>query len=116
MPDLLQTLKREAARAKRDPDRLASFKALRLNMGTSDVSETFLIDPAIWERLETDLEGGRESLPVGQPVFGVDTGTSAAQSAVAAYWQTGRLEVLAAFPRIPSLADRSLSDGVGRAV
>ena len=46
-------------------------------------------------------------------MFGVDLGTNAAQSAVAAYWPTGRLEVLAAFPRIPSLSARGLADGVG---
>ena len=115
MPDLLKTIEREAALAKRDPDRLASFRALRLNMGTSDVSERFLIDPGIWENLETDLTGGDEVMPIGAPVFGVDLGTNAAQSAVAAYWPTGRLEVLAAFPRIPSLSARGLADGVGGA-
>ena len=113
MPDLLEAIKREAARAKRDPDRLASFRALRLNTGTSDVSERFLIDPGIWEKLETDLTGEDEVMQIGAPVFGVDLGTNAAQSAVAAYWPTGRLEVLAAFPRIPSLSARGLADGVG---
>ena len=36
-------------------------------------------------------------------------------SAAAAYWPgTGRLEALAAFPEVPDLRERGLSDGVGR--
>ena len=47
-------------------------------------------------------------------VWGVDLGTSAAQSAIAAYWpESGRLECFAAFPCEPSLAERGLRDGVG---
>ena len=108
MPDLKEQLRREAELAKRDPDRLASFKALRLNMGTSDTSESFLFDPAKWEALEGDVP------MLGSPVFGVDLGTNASQSAIAAYWPlSGRLDVLAAFPRTPSLADRGIADGVG---
>ena len=46
-------------------------------------------------------------------VPGVDLGTSAAMSAVAGYWPSGRLEALACFPETPSLAERGLADGVG---
>ena len=47
-------------------------------------------------------------------VWGVDLGTSAAQSAVACYHpQTGALACLAAFPAEPTLAERGLRDGVG---
>ena len=46
--------------------------------------------------------------------WGVDLGTSAAQSAVAAFWpESGALQCLAAFPESPSLADRGLRDGCG---
>ena len=39
---------------------------------------------------------------VGPAVWGVDLGTSAAQSAVACFWpESGALAVLAAFPEIP---------------
>ena len=107
MPDLLEAIRREARLAQRDPDRRASFKAMRLNMGVSDTSEQFVIDPSIWESLEGDAEA------IGAPVFGVDLGTSAAQSAIAAYYPSGRLEVISAFPRQPSLADRGVADGVG---
>ena len=51
----------------------------------------------------------------GRPTWGTDLGTSAAQSAIAAYWPaSGPLEAVAAFPEEPSLAERGLRDGVGR--
>ena len=47
-------------------------------------------------------------------VWGVDLGTSAAMSAVSAYWPaTGRSETLAAFPDKPDLLERGKKDGVG---
>ena len=59
------------------------------------------------------LEG--EAGRAGACTWGIDLGTNAAQSAVAAFWpETGRLEVLAAFPAEPSFAERGLRDGVGR--
>ena len=108
MPDLEAQIRREAELAKRDPDRLASFRALRLNMGTSDTSESFVFDPDKWAALEGDAP------MVGSPVFGADLGSNASQSAIASFWPaSGRLDVLAAFPRTPSLADRGIADGVG---
>ena len=107
MPDLEHEIRREARLAKIDPDQLASFKALRLNLGTADVSEQFVIDPGIWQKIEGDAP--RE----GQPVFGVDLGGSASMSSVAAWYPTGRLEAIGAFPHYPTLHDRGLADGVG---
>ena len=107
MPDLEHEIRREARLAKIDPDQLASFKALRLNLGTADVSEQFVIDPGIWQRIEGDAP--RE----GQPVFGVDLGGSASMSSVAAWYPTGRLEAIGAFPHYPTLHDRGQADGVG---
>ena len=72
------------------------------------MAESFVYDPARWEALEGDATAE------GRMVWGVDLGTSAAQSCIACYWpDTGRLEALAAFPEIPTLADRGLADGVG---
>ncbi|MCY4479870.1 MAG: terminase large subunit [Rhodospirillales bacterium] len=108
MPDLELAIRREAKAARRDSSLLPSFKALRLNMGVSDVETATLLDASTWQRIEGDVPRA------GRPVWGLDLGTSAAQSAVAAFWPaTGRLEVLAAFPWEPSLAERGLRDGVG---
>ena len=108
LPDLLDALRDEARQARADPSLLASFEALRLNLGTSDVEVQSLLDAGTW----TAIEG--EAARTGPCVWGVDLGTSAAQSAVACYWPaTGRLEALAAFPQIPSLEERGLRDGVG---
>ena len=108
LPDLEVAIRREADLAKRDTDRQSAFRALRLNQGVSDTSETFVIDPERWESIEGEADA------VGAPIFGVDLGTSAAQSCVSAYWQaTGRLETIAAFPTIPNLRDRGITDGVG---
>lgn len=108
MPDLLATLQVEAKAAKADPSLLAAFRALRLNLGTSDVEASVLLDAGTWERIEGDAPRGQAAC------WGIDLGTSAAMSAVAAYWPTtGRLEALAAFPGEPTLAERGLRDGVG---
>ena len=109
MPDLLDAIRTEAKEAKADDAMLAAFDALRLNLGTSDVVTSVLLEAGTWARIEGEAE--RE----GSPVWGVDLGGTAAQSAIAAYWPaTGRLECLAAFPAEPGLADRGLRDGVGR--
>lgn len=108
LPSLREQLAEEIPDARRDPDALASWRALRLNQGTSDVSRAVLVDAATWAGL---------SDPVGEPaggyVLGLDLGQSAAMSAAAAYWPDGRLEALAVFPEVPSLAERGLQDGVG---
>ena len=108
MPDLHAAIRREADHARRDPSLLSSFEALRLNAGMSDVAVSALLAAATWAGIEGEAERA------GAVMWGIDLGTSAAQSAVAAYWpQTGRLEVVAAFPSEPSFAERGLRDGVG---
>ena len=108
MPDLAEAIAREAKAAKRDSSLLPSFKALRLNMGVADTEQATLLEAGTWAGIEGDAPRA------GRCVWGLDLGTSAAQSAVAAYWpQTGRLEAMAAFPWEPSLAERGLRDGVG---
>ena len=109
LPSLANEIRGEAADARTDPALLASFRALRLNGGVADIEVATLLDAGTWERIEG-------AAPVeGRPVWGIDLGTSAAMSAVAAYWPaSGRLECLAAFPAIPTLQERGLRDGVGR--
>ena len=108
LPDLEHALRVEAAEARVDPSMLATFRALRLNCGTSDVSQSTLLDAGTWKKITGD------ALREGRPVWGIDLGTSAAMSAVSAYWpSSGRLESMAAFPTAPGLAERGLGDGVG---
>ena len=109
MPDLEAAIRKEAGEAARDPAQHATFEALRLNLGTADTEVAVLLGAGLWSGIEGEAERA------GRPcVWGVDLGTSAAQSAICAYWATGgRLEVLAAFPGDPAPAVRGLSDGVG---
>ena len=108
MPDLEAAIRTEAGHARIDPSVLHEFRALRLNLGTAEVAEAVLIEAGTWARIEGQAERG------GPLVWGADLGTSAAMSAIAAYWPaTGRLETVAAFPVEPPLAERGLRDGVG---
>ena len=106
MPDLESAIRVEARQARQDPGLLASFEALRLNLGTEDAAVSTLLDAGLWR----EIEGAAEIDGAG--VWGVDLGATAAQSAVAAYYpQTGALASLAAFPCEPSLAERGMRDG-----
>ena len=107
-PDLERAIRLEAVKAKADPSRLASFLALRLNMGVADTVQDLLLPADTWARIEG------EAMAAGPYVLGLDLGGSFAQSAAAAYWPlTGRLDAFAVFPALPDLAERGLFDGVG---
>ena len=70
-----------------------------------------LISASSWARVEADDLPPRD----GPYCLGMDLSDGTSMSAAAGYWpRTGRLEALAAFPANPSLAERGLSDGVGR--
>ncbi len=110
LPSLRARILSEREDARRDPDQLAEWRALRLNLGTSDTVQSVLLDAETWKRAE-----GLEAERRGGAVWGIDLGAGASMSAVAAYFPSGRLEVVAAFPELPTLAARGLADGVGRA-
>ena len=108
-PDLEATIRKEAVEARSDEMAFPQFKSLRLNGGTSDSVEALLLETGTWLALEGEADRR------GPCLWGLDLGTSAAMSAISAYWpDTGRLEVLAAFPHNPPLSERGLLDGVGR--
>ena len=108
MPDLEARLREEAKVARRDPVALASFEALRLNLGVSDVVEQHLLSPGAWSAEEGI------AADVGPYVLGLDLGTTEAMSAAAGYWpETGRLSSVACFGGDPDPKARGLRDGVG---
>ena len=64
-------------------------------MGGSDVLQSYLMEAADWQRIES-----ADVARTGPFILGVDLGTSAAMSAAAGFWPaTGRLESLACFQR-----------------
>ena len=108
MPDL-DVLRAEARLARRDSGELATFRALRLNQGTSDVEQAFLVDALTWQGVEVDPLPPRD----GPFSLGLDLGGVGAFSAAAAYWPTtGRLEGFVSCGNNPPLAERALADGV----
>ena len=108
LPDI-EVLRAEARLAKRDSAELATFRALRLNQGTSEIEQSVLIDSGTWQKIETDTLPPRD----GPFALGIDLGGTAAFSAVAAFWpRTGRLEGFVACGAQPPLAERARADGV----
>ena len=105
----VEVLRAEARLARRDPAELATFRALRLNGGTSEVEVQMLIDGDSWRSVEV------ESLPPrdGPMSLGLDLGGTAAFSAAAAWWpRTGRLEGFVSCGNLPKLSERALADGL----
>ena len=110
MPDLRQAIQAEAEQARHDPALLASFRALRLNLGTSETADRdMLIQPELWR----ELLGLPEAPPEGPRTWGIDLGGAAAMSAICCVWGSGRLENLAMVGSEPDLASRALRDGAG---
>ena len=108
-PDLLKQIKEEAKRAKHNPAALASFRALRLNLGTPETVESVLLDADTWLALEGEPERR------GPYVLGLDLGQSAAMTAAAGFWPaTGGLDGFGVFPEYPDLLSRGRADGVDR--
>ena len=113
MPTLRRQIETEAELAKTDAGMLQTFLALRCNAGVPDAERGVPILPVeAWMLVESDVLPPRDAAPI----WGVDLGEATSMSAVAAAWDgdCARLEVLAAFPKNPNLAERALADGVGQ--
>ena len=111
LPSLLKRIRSEARDAKMDPDALASFRALRLNMGTSEIVESMLLDPDLWASIQ--LSPTSKWRAAGPYILGIDLGQTSAFSAAAGYWpETGLARSFAVVPRSPGLIERGQSDGV----
>ena len=109
LPDLREAIRKESARAAKDGEKLASFRALRLNLGVSDIRESWLMDPDTWADIE------RADTPrIGKYFLGIDLGENASMSCAAAYFpESGALHAIGVFPEQPPLLERGHSDGVG---
>ena len=56
LPDLESAVRTEARQARQDPGLLASFEALRLNLGTEDAAVSTLLDAGLWRVIEGAAE------------------------------------------------------------
>ena len=105
----INLLRREFAKAQRDPAQMQLFKALRLNLGVDIVENTAsLLSPGVWEDLPDPDE------PDDEPewICGLDVGGNVSLSGLAFYApDLGRLETLAAIGGIPSLVERGKKFG-----
>lgn len=109
MPHLLTAYRADAKRAERDPQAMASFKALRLNLGVPDTFEAVLLDAAIYAEVETN-----DCQPEGGYILGLDVATGSAQSAAVCFYPaSGYADGFVVFPETPGLAERGLHDGAG---
>ena len=109
LPALRKLYESESKQAAQDAAAMASFKALRLNMGVADIVESILIGVPAWQAIECDILPAAD----GPPILGVDLGANASASGFAAYWKSGRLQGHMCFGDSPSLADRARADHAG---
>lgn len=107
-----QALAAQSRLAQKSPSELASFRALRLNMGTADVDPGEAVLPA--DAWASAMDPDQAGEPIGPTWWGLDLGGARSLSAVACYWpQTGRVEVISAVGGTPDLVRRGTDDGVG---
>ena len=101
----------ESRRVLATPSDQASFRALDLNQPGSP-SREMVCSPSDWAACV--VPAGKLPARSGPCYIGFDAGGSSSMTAAAAYWpETKRLEIYAAFPATPGLADRGQADGVG---
>ena len=111
LPSLRGQIEFEVRQAKADKAAHASLRALRLNLGESDImTGALLVGSELWREVR--------ARPVGEPagpfVIGFDLGGTRSLSSAAAFFvDTGRLECLSATGGIPDLVTRGHEDRVG---
>ena len=106
-PTLRKTILRERNRARRDPSERASFEAYRLNRNV-DVRSEVLISLADWKGVEARPVPDR----AGKPILALDLGSTRSWSAAWVLYSSGRSELYAMAPGIPSLAEVEKRDGL----
>lgn len=111
---LRQSVLKAAKRARADSIFRPTFDSLHHNSGTAEVGRDMPLTVEIHKRIQRTAA----DMPprAGAYALGFDPGASLAMTAAAAcWWDTGRCEILAAFPRYPGLQERGARDGVGGA-
>ena len=107
---LLAAYRAEAKRAKVDAGAAARFRALRLNLGSSETISDAFCSVADWQGCVVEQPPPRE----GSAVVGLDLGGSASLTAAAIWWPaSGRLEARVACGSEPDLWERGRADGCG---
>ena len=106
-PPFRKQLRSELKAAKADTRLKARFLSYRLNLPSADES-TMLLSVDDFERMAARPVAER----TGKPIVGLDLGGGRSWSAAAAIWQSGRIEVLACAPGIPSVEAQETRDQV----
>ncbi|MXY96386.1 MAG: hypothetical protein F4Z29_01235 [Gemmatimonadetes bacterium] len=110
-PALRQVIERERREARRDPVRLAAYRAYRLNQGTSELElRDVLIDAGAYEGLETETAW----TPGAAHGLGIDLSGGHAWSAAAAVSLEagGLVDGMALWPSTVDVKDRSKAEGI----
>ena len=102
-------LRSELKAAQADSRLKARFLSYRLNLPSADES-TMLLSVDDFERMAARPVAERTR----KPIVGLDLGGGRSWSAAAAIWQSGRIEVLACAPGIPSVEAQETRDQVPR--
>ena len=104
---LLQALKREHEEALQSERSARTFKAYRLNLPASSMTEAQpLMTSSEWDRVVARPVPEIE----GRPVIGVDLGGSRSWSAACSIWPSGRISSWAVAPGLPELDDQERAD------
>ena len=104
-----RTVLRERDEARLRSWRQSAFEAWRLNRLRQPERE-MLLDVSDWKRVTARPCPPRE----GQPVVGLDLGSSRSWTGCVALWESGRVEAFAVTAGLPSLSDRERKDGAPR--
>ena len=109
--ELLEVLRGELRRCRKDGIFARQFAAYRLNRGGGGrgADRELLVSPSDWRLTECAELPPRS----GPSVWGVDVGGAAAHTAICAHWpSSGRTECFCAVGDTPSLAERGKQDSV----
>lgn len=108
LPALKRAIRQEARAAQETPSLLPSYRALRLNIPTSDVETAPLVELEDYRAAES-----AETPAAALASWGIDVAETGL-AAVACYWPTtGRLDAIGAVPSVPDLETRGRRYGIG---